>query len=150
MKSFIFVFLGVTETGTNANIKTLQAKLEESLAKHIQPIKFTLKDELLILTLKNPDFRFYLSFEKNVNESLPEWIDLAKNFELPWDRKPVNKERLQNIYNLLEDEGWSEYKPFYEIGFTILSEMEKFSKLKVFTIPSMKKSSWRRIFKLRG
>lgn len=143
----IFVFLGVTESGTDAKISVLQEKLEKLLAEYNQLIKIELKGNLLTLTLTNPDFCFYVSLVKNNSGELPYWIYLAKNFKLPWDKKPVTATRLKRIYNFLEEDGKSEYNVFHEIGFTILNELEKFTQLKVFTIPSVEKRTlWDKLF----
>lgn len=143
----IFVFLGVTEPGTDANINLLQERLEKLSAVNNQPIKIEPKGDLLILTLLNPDFCFYVALVKNDNGGLPYWTDLARNFELPWDKKPVTATRLKRIYDFLEKVGKYEYDINHEIGFAILNELEKFSFLKVFTIPSAEKRGlWHKIF----
>ncbi|MBN9381901.1 MAG: hypothetical protein J0H74_14115 [Chitinophagaceae bacterium] len=143
----IFVFLGVTEPGTDANINLLQERLEKLPAVNNQPIKIEPKGDLLILTLFNPDFCFYVALVKNDNGELPYWTDLARNSELSWDKKPVSATRLKCIYDFLEEEGKSAYNTYHEIGFAILNELEKFTRLKVFTIPSVEKRGlWRKIF----
>lgn len=147
MRSNIFLFLGVIETGSNANLTILKARLEEALAQNFQPIQFNLKETQLILTLSKPDFRIYLSFEKNDHENLKEWKQLARDFELPWDIKPIDKSRLEDIFARLKAEGWSVNSPIYKLGFTILQEMEKFKNVKVFTIPSIgRRTLWNRFF----
>jgi len=137
MRSNIFLFLRVIETGSDANLTILKARLEEALAQNFQPIQFNLKETQLILALSKPDFRIYLSFEKNDHKNLKEWKQLARDFELPWDIKPIDKSRLGDIFARLKAEGWSENSPIYKLGFTILQEMEKFKNVKVFTIPSI-------------
>ena len=111
----IFVFLGVTELGTDANISVLQERLEKLPAEYNQPIKIEPKGDLLILTLSNPDFCFYVSLVKNGSGELPHWIDLAKNFKLPWDKKPVTAPRLKHIYNFLEEDCRPEYTMYHEL-----------------------------------
>jgi|HubBroStandDraft_1064217.scaffolds.fasta_scaffold339261_2 hypothetical protein len=101
--------------------------------------------------MTDPDLRFYISFATNDSQTLNEWKEFAKIFQLPWDIKPVDRVRLANIYACLEEKGWFEYGPFQKIGFAILEELEKFEKVKVFTIPSMGKTSlWGRIFDWGG
>ena len=125
------------ETGSNGDISITKARLEMALAENPQPIQLDLNENILTLTLRKPDFRIYLSFARNNQEALNDWKQLAKDFELPWDIKPVDKFRLQNIFARLEAEGWTEYRPIHQVGFTILNEMENFKGITVFTIPSM-------------
>ena len=134
------------EAGSNGDIYILKDKLQKALEGNLQPIQFKLKDELLILTLTNPDFRFYLSFVKNERQNLEEYKQFAKNAELPWDIKPVDKTRLQTIYTHLEEKGWTEYKLFSDLAYQILEQMETFQRLKVFTIPSLEnRNFWQRL-----
>jgi hypothetical protein len=147
MRSSIFLFIGIMESGSDGDINILKDKLQKALEEQPQPIQFKLEGELLTLTLTNPDFRFYLSFAKNERQNLEEYKQLAKDAELPWDIKPVNKARLQTIYALMEEKGWMEYKPYYNIGYHIIEQIQAFQRLKVFTIPSMEKRSfWSRIW----
>jgi len=143
----VFVFLGVTESATDANINVLHERLKRLPEEYQQPIKIEPKNDLLILTLSNPDFSFYVALVKNDNGELSHWADLAKNFKLPWDKRPVTTTRLKCIYDFLDKEGKSEYNIYNDIGFEILKELEKFTHLKVFTIPSVEKRGfWHKIF----
>jgi hypothetical protein len=147
MRSSIFFFLGVTERGTDANINIFQERLEASLPDLSPQMRFEPKGDLVILKMSDPDFRFCISFANNDPQTRNEWKEFAKNFKLPWDMKPVDKLRLTGIYACLEEKGWSEYGRYQKLGFAILEVMEKFNKVKVFTIPSMEKSTkWGRIF----
>jgi len=56
----VFVFLGVTESATDANINVLHERLKRLPEEYQQPIKIEPKGDLLILTLSNPDFCFYV------------------------------------------------------------------------------------------
>ena len=146
MKSPVFVFLGVAENTANADISSLKSQLEKALASRSGQLKFDIKEELLIVTQHQPRFCFYISFVKNDYKTVSDWKELAKNFELPWDIKPVDRGRLVNIFARLETYGWSKYSPFQEFGYIILDEMEKLQQVKIFTIPSMGKPSiWNRI-----
>ncbi len=136
MRTSLFVFLGITEDGSNADINFLRNRLEVVLAGSIQPVQIELMEDLLTLNISNPDLNISF-FAKNDRATFLEWKELARNFELPWDIKPVNRHRLENIYSHLQEDGWYEYMPFRQLAFTILSEIEKFSRLKVYTIPSM-------------
>jgi len=143
----IFIFLGVTESGTDANITDLQESFGKLPEEYLSRLKIKPKDDLLILTLSDPDFCFYIAFVKNENSELSHWIELAKNFKLPWDKKAVNATRLTHIYEYLQKEGKPEYNLYQDIGFAILNQLEKFTHLKIFTIPSAEgKSLWRKIF----
>ena len=148
MKSPVFVFLGVTEGSTDSHIGILKNRLEAAFESNKGQVKFDIKEELLIITLSEPHFCYYISFVKNDYETVADWKEFAKNFELPWDIKPVDRPRLINIFANLEAAGWSRYGVFQSVGFTILAEMETFSGVKIFTIPSMPRSTiWNRLFK---
>jgi hypothetical protein len=149
VKTPLFTFLGVTENGTNANMSILKSQLEASLPKLITESTFEEKGELLIITVKPPRFCFYISFVNNDSNTLSEWKEMAKNFELPWDIKPVDKTRLSDVIAYVEANGWAQYRSILEIGYTVLKEMERFDHCKVFTIPSIGKPSiWKKIFKI--
>lgn len=142
----IFAFLGVTNSGTDADTNVLQERLNKLLSEGNWPVSFKRVGELLSITLVNPDFCFYVTLVKNENGELPDWADMAKNFGLQWDKRPVTASRLQDIIDDLGKNGKFEYYIYREIGFTILNELEKFTQLKVFTIPSFRK---RRIYTAR-
>jgi hypothetical protein len=149
MKTPLFVFLGVVEKGTDANISTLKRRLEVAIPNLISESKFEEKGELLIITVKSPRFCFYISFVDNDHKTLSDWKELAKNFELLWDVKPVDQSRLSSIIVYLESHGWANYRPVLNLGHTILKEIEDFSRVKVFTIPSVGKSTfWSRLFEI--
>jgi hypothetical protein len=146
MKSPVFFFLGVAESTIITDISLLKSQLETALASYNGQVKFDIQEQLLIVRQSQPHFSFYISFVNNDPKTLAEWKELAKNFELPWDIKPVNRERLANIFGRLETNGWLKYSPFQKFGYIILEEMEKFQQVKIFTIPSMGKPSlWNRI-----
>lgn len=143
----IFAFLGVTNSGTDADTNVLQERLNKLLSEGNWPVSFKRVGELLSITLVNPDFCFYVTLVKNENGELPDWADMAKNFGLQWDKRPVTTSCLQRIIEILERNGKPEYNNYREIAFSILTELENFRHLKVFTIPSFEKRAiWYRIF----
>jgi len=97
MKSPVFVFLGVAESRTITDISLLKSQLETTLASYSGQVKFDIQEQLLIVRLSQPHFSFCISFVDNDHKTLAEWKELAINFELPWDIRPVNRERLQGI-----------------------------------------------------
>jgi hypothetical protein len=149
MKTPLFVFLGVVENGTDANTSILKERLENAFQNLPGELKFEEKEDLLIVTKNPPRFCFYISFVNNNEKTLGEWKEMAKNFELPWDIKPVDESRLIEIISYLELKGWAEYRSTLDLGYTVLKEIEKFSHCKVFTIPSVgKPTTWRKFFKI--
>jgi hypothetical protein len=143
----ILVFLGVTETGTDADINVLHGRLDKLLSTYNQPVNIKHEGNLLSLTLVNPDFCFYVALVKNDSGEFPDWADMAKNFGLQWDKRPVTAVRLQCIIDTLEKGDQPEYNIYRKIGFSILNELETLTQLKVFTIPSFqKKRTWYKIF----
>jgi hypothetical protein len=149
MKTPLFVFLGVVEIGTDANISILRNRLEDSFSNTVEELKFEVKDELLIVTIRPPRFCFYISFVNNDHKTLSEWKEMARNFELPWDVKAVDKSRITETFAYLELNGWAGYRHILNLGYTVLQEIEQFSHVKVFTIPSIGKTTiWSKIFKI--
>jgi len=143
----IFAFLGVTEPGTDADIIILQQRLGQLLSGRNPPVKIKREGDLIILTLTDPDFCFYVAIVKNDSGEFPHWVDISKNFGLQWDKRPVTASRLERIINILEKDGKPEYNTYREIGFSILKELEAFTQLKVFTIPSLgKRGMWYKLF----
>ncbi len=149
MKTPLFVFLGVVEAGTDANISILKSRLENSFSNTGVESKFEIKGELLIVTITPPRFCFYISFVNNDHKTLSEWKEMARDSELPWDIKAVDKSRITKIFAYLELNGWAKYQHILQLGYTVLQEMEQFTHVKVFTIPSIEKTTiWRKIFKI--
>jgi len=106
----------------------LKSQLETALASYIGQVKLDIKEQLLIVRQSQPHFSFYTSFATNDHKTLAEWKELA------------------NILARLDTNGWSKYSPFQIYGYIILEEMEKFQRVKIFTIPSMRKPSlWNRM-----
>ena len=108
-----------------------------------------LKEELLTLNFSHPRFPFYITFVKNEAQTVQDYKEVARNFEVPWDVKPVDEKRLAEICTELELNGWAECKPHFQMAFTILREMQNFKSVTVFTIPSMpKRTFFRRFFRM--
>src|ERR1700712_1769829 len=105
----IFVFPGVIESGPGIIMSELQSQLEATLSKNVQPVEFNLKEHLLTITLSNPDFRFHIIITQKEKRLFKDWVQLAKDFELPWDKKPVDKARLRKTFVQPEKKGWLEY-----------------------------------------
>lgn len=143
----IFAFLGATEFESDADINVLQERLGKRLLRYNESAKIKREGDLLILPLRNPDFCFYVALVKNSSGELSDWVNMAKNFRLKWDKKPVTEARLKFIIDSLGNAGKSEYNAHQKIGFGILHELENFTQMKVFTIPSFeKKKAWYKIF----
>jgi hypothetical protein len=83
MRSSIFVFLGVMERGTYANINIFQERLEATLPDLSHQMRFEAKGDLVILTMCDPDFQFYISFANNDPQTLNNWKELARNLNYP-------------------------------------------------------------------
>lgn len=138
MESPLFVFIGITEPGLDANLIVLERRLKAALDFNDQIPQYEIKGDILILTLSNPDFRFYLTFAGNEKTIFEDYKQLARDFGMPWDYKPINKSRLEDIYRILEKEGFVKYSTYRETGLHILERMEEFKDVTVFSIPSMK------------
>ena len=123
MQSLLFVFIGLTQKNSDANLSILMERLNEKFEKDKLAISFSQKDELL--SARFNEVSFYISFLKNKNE-LKEWKQMAKNFELKFNDKPVNKIELVTRYNSLQRSQSNLYKEIhFEIGISIIEEMEK-------------------------
>lgn len=144
METPLFVFLGATESGTDANIRTLKTRLERSLSNYTDQLKLDEEELLLTVNVPTSDFRFYICFfdKHNDSEALDEWKSFAENFELPWDLNEVDKPRLTKICTYLESYRWNEHRSALKLAFIILEEIERFSHVKVFTIPSFERPTF--------
>jgi hypothetical protein len=60
MKTPLFVFLGVVENGTNANLEILKERLSLDFQRLPGELKFEIKGELLIITKMPPRFLRHL------------------------------------------------------------------------------------------
>jgi hypothetical protein len=141
METPLFVFLAITESGTDANIRILKTRLERSLSKYTDQLKLGEEEVMLTVNVPMSDFRFYICLfgKDNDPEALDEWKSFAENFELPWDLKEVDKPRLTKICAYLESYRWPEHRSALKLAFIILEEIARFSHVKVFTIPSFEK-----------
>lgn len=135
MKSSILVFLGLRDNGSDLNVETLKTRLQEKFSNLYQNIAYSTKSDLLIVTFTNPDFRYNIRFINK--ETLKDYNQLSKDFDLPWDRKPVSTDRFSKICRIIEKENWPAYHLNQDIGLIILNELENFKHIKVYCIPSM-------------
>ena len=135
MKPTIFVFTGVCHNESHPDL----AAFKDILQPHLQQLSLILNMSVtgnqLMLSLTNPDFRYYISLI--TQKQLKDIKELARDFELPWDRKEITRQRLTNIYNVIEKEGWFPFKPYPEVGFVILDELKKLGNITPYSVPSM-------------
>jgi hypothetical protein len=139
MRSPLFIFLGIIGPGSDADLDVLKDRINTVFQSREQSVQSEIRAGSLILTLTEPEFRFYVAFEKRDETIFREYRQLARDFEMPWDFNPVNKSRLEGIYSVLECDGYVNYFAHREIAFAILEQMERFKMTTIFTIPSMNK-----------
>lgn len=137
MKSPIFIFAGLGNDGSVLDLEAIQNRLQQRLQHLPLILNVDISGDQLILTLTNPDFRFYISLIKQ--KQLKDFSMLARDFDLPWDGKEINMQRLAIIFNIIEKEGWYPFKLRHEIGFAILDELENLENVTPYSVPSMDK-----------
>jgi hypothetical protein len=135
LKPAIFVFTGVYNDESHPNLVTFADRLYQRLKILPLILNPNITGNQLTLTLSNPDFRFYISLIEQ--KQLKDFTQLAMDFGLPWDRKGINHRRLANMYGVIEKERWYPFRPYYEVGFAILEELEKLGNVTPYSVPSM-------------
>src|SRR5260221_6239511 len=113
LKTPAFFFLGITEENVESILTELEEKLKNIYFRTPLSADFTRKDELLILALNNPGFRYYIVVTSQ--GKFEDYRILAKDFELPWDEKPIDKDKLGRIYNAIKKRKWFDFDPYPEI-----------------------------------
>lgn len=132
-----FIFLGLITSDSDADLLLLQDRVSRALAAAHANAEVELQEGSVVINMKDPDFSIRIVFVQNTDqETLDEWRDLADNFELPWDCKPVNVLRMERILHYMKQNGWDQYMKHLQFAYVILDEMEQFKGLKVYTIPS--------------
>jgi hypothetical protein len=131
MQSLLFVFIGLPENNSDANLDVLTERLEKKFDNSGTAVHFTRKDELLSARLD--DISYYVSILKSKNE-LKDWYQLAIDFELRLDKSPINKRALLQRYTELILSPSNLYeKVHFDVGLAIMEEMEKFTNTKIFS-----------------
>ncbi len=106
-------------------------RLNEKLDNNKIPLSFSRKDELLSARLDGVSF--YVSLLKSKNE-INDWYQMAKDFELIFDKKPIDKATLLERYQRLGNSSSNPYtKIHFAVGISIIEEMEKFSNMRTYS-----------------
>ena len=137
MKSPIFIFAGLGNDGSVLDLEAMKNRLRRRLQHLPLILNIDISGHYLILTLTNPDFRFYISLIQQ--KQFKDFRMLARDFNLPWDGKEINMQRLSIIFNIIEKEGWYPFKLHHEVGFAILDELENLENVIPYSVPSMDK-----------
>jgi hypothetical protein len=147
MKTPMFIFLGVVENGTNANLEELKDRLAFAFQDLSVSLTFEIRGELLAIAIDPPQFSFYITFANNDHQTVADWKEFARDFELPWDIKPVDESRLAATISYVEKRGWGEYRSALDLSYIILGTLKEFNHCQVFTIPSVGRLfNWRKFF----
>jgi hypothetical protein len=96
MQSRLFVFIGLPQEKSEADLNILQERLNKRFSEGEFLLQFSKKEELL--TARFQGVNFYVSILKSKKE-LPEWFEMAKNFELTVNVSAFNKEELSMSYD---------------------------------------------------
>ena len=130
-------FLGITEINGTSILNEVEENLRTIFLNLTTAVNFSKKDELLILALTDPAFRYYIVVTSE--DKFSDYRMLAKDFELPWDEKPTDKDKLERIYVEIKKKKWFDFDPYPEVGFTILEELSLVSSIRIYAIPSFVK-----------
>lgn len=137
MQTPLFVLIGEYEPDSDAEISILYDRLHSALAGLQPEIKMELRDELVIIEQQSPGFTFYVALTRNDDhQTKKNWEQLANDFELPWDKRPIDQAQMKKIFAYLKAKGWPKYSPNPDIGIRVLETLQQFRSLKVFSIPS--------------
>jgi hypothetical protein len=139
LRSPVFFFIGIIEENTESILTDLEEKLITIFSMPPISADFTHKGELLILTLKDPGFRYYIVI--TTPGKFKDYEDLAKNFNLPWNKQITDLDKLKQIYKEIDKRNWFGFDAYQEIGFTILEKMTAVPFLKTYAIPSFSKAN---------
>jgi hypothetical protein len=129
MQSLMFVFVGVTGKGSNADISLLFERIATAFKENKIGIELRKKDDLIIGNFE--DTSYYISIIKDINH-LKDWYQLAIDFELRLDKNPVNRTILLSRYS--ENSLRAIYKAIhFGIGLLIFDEMQLFADLLIYS-----------------
>jgi hypothetical protein len=135
MKPAIFVFTGVSNDESQPDLVAFSGGLYQRLKLLPLILNPNITANQLTLTLTNPDFRFYVSLIQQ--KQLEDFRQLASDFDLPWDGREIDGRRLNTIFDIIEKEDWYPFKPYQEVGFAILYELENLGNVTPYCVPSM-------------
>ena len=122
MQSKLFLFVGVPDKNSDATLDKLEERLKAKVLPNGTVISFKRKDKLLSARLE--DTSYYITVLSN-NEDIKDYYKMAKDFELNYDKKPVNRQELINRYTILKSSSSNLYKDIhYNIALEIFDEME--------------------------
>ncbi len=131
MGSKLFVFAGLASEKSNADLQVLQERLETKLKGSNVPTSFICREKLLFARIEKVSY--YISFTSDKNK-LEDWYQMAKDFGLKNENKPVTKQALARRYDLLQKSPSNIYQQIhYTIGLLIMEEMEKFNELDIYS-----------------
>ena len=122
MQSLLFVFVGLDETATEVSLRQELPSLLLLLNRHTTLPHFELMKSKAGLMARLDDVSYYISIV-NKKDHLQEWFQLAKDFELSGNRKPITQQELQKIYEKLAIVG----KPYRSVH--LLAAMEVFKEM---------------------
>ena len=131
MQSKLFVIIGLPNEKSNADLTILHERLNKRFLEGDFLLEVTKKEELL--SARYEGVNFYISILNSKNE-LPDWFEMAKNFELTVNKSEVNEEELSKRYchsitrhpNLYE-------VVHYTIGKEIFTEINSFSGVSIYS-----------------
>ncbi len=130
MQSKMFVFIGLHDKDSNADITLLLKRLNKRFSGNHS---FKFKQEKALLSAQINDVGFYLTFEtsKKIEKV---WIQLAKDFELSLNLNAVTEKELTERYDkskrLLPDL-YSDDD--YALAKKIFDEMNRFQGIKIYS-----------------
>ena len=131
MQSRLFVLIGLPKEKSNADLGILHERLNRRFSEGNILLQFARKEELL--SARYGGVNFYVSILKSKKE-LPDWFELAKNFELMVNKSEVDEEELSKRYKKAITRHPHLYDSFhYTIGKEIFNEINSFSGVSIYS-----------------
>ena len=131
MQSLMFVFIGVPANKLHVNLSSFSRRIAGKLNEKQIDMEFEDKGKLLVGNFN--DASYYVSILQP-KEALTEWYQMAIDFELKLEKKPITKDELKLRYTELKK---SKLNPYEESHFTageiIFDEMEKISEMEIYS-----------------
>lgn len=138
MQNTLFVFIIVAGPDSDASSELIISAVEAELIEKNIEFKAEVKNGLPIIAVTQPPFRFYIILARNTSEWLNDCETLARDAQLPWDKKPIDNQMLTNIFE--KHEGTKLNKLHLPIAQIIYAKICEFQNVTIYCIPSAGRS----------
>ncbi|RYG54387.1 MAG: hypothetical protein EOO01_01690, partial [Chitinophagaceae bacterium] len=110
MKTRLFVLVGFCNSNSEKSIIHLQSRIQEALNNSGLSVTAQRKD--LLISIRFEEISFYVSLVSDKSE-MKDWFEMAKDFELKVNKKPVPPSELKLQYSKLSIKKEKGYNPIH-------------------------------------